>query len=71
MNERDVPHSLAPAASGAREQLTMGKDVPSAVLMLAGAVSHWPVIACLAGTPAWDWSSGSELAALQAARLSG
>jgi hypothetical protein len=49
----------------------MGKDVPSAVLMLAGAVSHWLVIACLSGTPAWDWSSGSELAALQAARLSG
>jgi hypothetical protein len=39
--------------------------------MLASAVSHWLVIVCLSGPPAWDWQSASALAALQAARLSG
>ena len=55
----------------AREQHTEGKDGPGAVLMLAGAVRHWLVVVCLAGAPAWDWRSASEVAALQAARLPG
>jgi hypothetical protein len=73
MSERDMPLEPFTGASAvwAREQLTTGKDGPGVVLMLAGAVSHWLVIVCLSGTPAWDWSSASELAALQAVRLSG
>jgi hypothetical protein len=39
--------------------------------MLAAAVSHWLAIVCLSGSPAWDWQSAWELAARQAARLSG
>jgi hypothetical protein len=73
VSERDVPVEPFPGASAvwAREQHTTGKDGPGVVLMLAGAVSRWLVIVCLSGSPAWDWSSASELAALQAARLSG
>jgi hypothetical protein len=59
------------SAVWAREQRTEGRDGPGVVLMLAGAVSHWLVIVCLSGTPAWDWQSASALAALQAGRLSG
>lgn len=73
VSERDVPAEPFAGASAvwAREQHTTGKDGPGAVLMLAGAISHWLVTVCLAGSPAWDWSSAFELAALQASRLSG
>jgi hypothetical protein len=73
MSERDVPVEPFTRASAvwAREQHIMGKDGPGVVLILAGAVSRWLVIVCLSGSPAWDWSSASELAALQAARLPG
>ena len=72
-NERDVPIEPFAGASAVwgREQHTAGQDGPGIVLMLAGAVSHWLVILCVAGSPAWQWSSASELAALQAQRLSG
>ena len=73
VSQRDVPVEPFAGASAvwAREQHTEGRDGPGVVLMLAGAVSHWLVIVCLSGSPAWDWQSASELAALQAARLSG
>ncbi len=73
VSEQDVPLEPFTGASAvwAREQHTAGKDGPGVVLMLAGAVNHWLVIVCLSGTPAWDWSSASGLAALQAARLPG
>lgn len=73
VSERDVPLEPFTGASAvwAREQHTEGKDGPGVVLMLAGAVNHWLVIVCLSGTPAWDWSSASGLAARQAARLLG
>jgi hypothetical protein len=73
VSEHDVPVEPFAGASAvwAREQHTVGKNGPGVVLMLAGAVSHWLVIVCLSGSPAWDWSSASELAALQAVRLSG
>jgi hypothetical protein len=71
--QRDVPVEPFAGASAvsAREQHTEGRDGPGVVLMLAGAVTHWLVIVCLSGSPAWDWQSASALAALQAARLSG
>jgi hypothetical protein len=73
VSQRDVPVEPFAGAGAvwAREQYTEGRDGPGVVLMLAGAVSHWLVIVCLSGSPAWDWQSASELAALQAARLSG
>lgn len=73
VSERDVPLEPFTGASGvwARERHTTGKDGPGVVLILAGAVTRWLVILCLSGTPVWDWSSASKLAALQAARLSG
>jgi len=73
VSQRDVlvePFAGATAV-WARLQHTEGRDGPDVVLMLAGAVSHWLVIVCLSGSPAWDWQSASALAALQAARLSG
>ena len=57
------------SATWAREQHTESGDGPGVVLMLAGAVSEWLMVMCLSGTPAWDWQSASELAAVQAARL--
>ncbi len=73
VSQRDVPVEPFAGASAvwAREQHTEGQDGPGVVLMLAGAVSHWLVIVCLSGSPGWDWQSASELAAFQAARLSG
>ena len=73
VSQRDVPVEPFAGASAvwAREQHTEGPDGPGVVLMLAGAVSHWLVIVSLTGSPVWDWQSASELAALQAARLSG
>jgi hypothetical protein len=73
VSQRDVPAEPFAGASAvwAREQHTEGRDGPGVVLMLAGAVSHWLAIVSLTGSPAWDWQSASELAALQAARLSG
>jgi hypothetical protein len=73
VSQRDVPVEPFAGVSAvwAREQHTEGRDGPGVVLMLAGEVSHWLVIVCLSGSPAWDWQSASELAALQAARLSG
>lgn len=73
VSDRDVPVEPFAGASAvwAREQQTTGKDGPGTVLMLAGAVSRCLVIVCLAGSPAWDWSSASVLAALQAEWLSG
>lgn len=73
VSQHDVPVEPFAGASAvwAREQHTEGRDGPGVVLMLAGAVSHWLVIAGLSGSPVWDWQSASELAALQAARLSG
>lgn len=73
VSQRDVPMEPFAGASAvwAREQHTESRDGPGVVLMLAGAVSHWLVIVCLSGSPAWDWQSAQELAALQAARLSG
>ena len=73
VSQRDVP--VEPFAGArtvwAREQHTEGGDGPGVVLMLAGAVSHWLVIVSLSGSPVQGWQSASELAALQAARLSG
>lgn len=73
VSEHDV--SVAPFTGAdavwAREQHTTSKDGPGVVLTLGGAVGRSLVIICLSGSPAWDWSSASELAALQAARLSG
>ncbi len=73
VSQRDVPVEPFAGASAvwARVQHTEGGDGPGVVMMLAGAVSHWLVIFCLSGSPVWDWQSASELAALQAARLSG
>lgn len=73
VSQRDVPAEPFAGASAvwAREQHTEGPDGPGVGLMLAGAVSHWLVIVNLTGSPAWDWQSASQLAALQAARLSG
>jgi hypothetical protein len=73
VSERDVPVEPFAGAGAvwAREQQTTGKDGPGVVLMLAGAVSRCLVIVCLAGSPAWEWSSASALAVLQAERLSG
>jgi hypothetical protein len=61
----------AASAVWAREQHTEGRDGPGVVLTLGAAVSHWLVIVCLSGAPAWDWQSASALAALLAARQSG
>ncbi len=55
--------------SWTREYHTEGPAGPGVVLLLGGAVSNWLVVMCLSGSPAWDWPSASELAALQAARL--
>jgi len=52
------------------EQHTEGRDGPGVVLMLAAAVGDWFLVMCLAGSPAWDWPSATQLAALQARRLS-
>ena len=73
VSEHEVPLEPFPGAQAAwaREQHTDGKDGPGVVLMLAGAVRHWLVVVCLAGAPAWDWQSASEVAALQAASLRG
>lgn len=73
VSQRDVPVAPFAGASAvwAREQHTEGEDGPGVVLLLAAAVRHWLVIVCLSGSPAWDWQSASELAALQAARLPG
>lgn len=71
VSETDVPIEPFTSASAvwAREQHTEGRDGPGVVLMLAAAVSEWLIVMCLSGTPAWDWQSASELAAVQAARL--
>ena len=71
VSQRDVSVEPFAGASAiwAREQRTDGRDGPGVVLMLAGAVGRWLVMASLSGSPAWDWQSASELAALQAARL--
>jgi hypothetical protein len=71
VSETDVPIELFTGANAvwAREQHTEGRDGPGVVLMLAGAVSEWLMVICLSRTPAWDWQSASELAAVQAARL--
>lgn len=71
VSQYDVAVEPFAGASGvwAREQHTEGPDGPGVVLLLAAAISHWLVIVCLSGTPAWDWPSASALAALQAARL--
>jgi hypothetical protein len=73
VSQHDVPMEPFAGASAvlAREQHTEGPDGPGVVLMLAAVVSHWLVIVCLSGAPAWDWQSASALAELQAARLSG
>ncbi|HEX4659451.1 MAG TPA: hypothetical protein VH307_18850 [Streptosporangiaceae bacterium] len=72
VSESDVPIEPFTGASAvwAREQHTEGRDGPGVVLMLAGAVSERLMVLCLSGSPAWDWRSASELAAVQAARLS-
>lgn len=71
VSERDV--QVEPFAGArlvwAREQHTEDRAGPQIVLLLAGTVRHRVVIVCLAGRPAWDWQSASELAALQVARL--
>lgn len=71
VSETDVPIEPFTGASAvsAREQHTEGRHGPGVVLMLAGAVSEWLIVMGLSGTPAWDWQSASELAAVQAARL--
>jgi len=71
VSESDVPIEPFTRASAvwAREQHTDSRDGPGVVLMLAGAVSDWLIVLCLSGSPAWDWRSASELAAVQAARL--
>jgi hypothetical protein len=73
VSQQDVPMEPFAGASAvwAREQHTEGKGGPGVVLMLAGAVSNWLVVVCLSRSPAWDWQSASELAARQAAQLSG
>ena len=72
VSESDMPIEPFTGASAvwAREQHTEGRDGPGVVLMLAGAVSERLLVLCLSGSPAWDWQSASELAAVQAARLS-
>jgi hypothetical protein len=72
VSERDVHIEPCTGASAvwAREQHTEGRHGAGVVLMLAGTVSHWLMAICLSGSPAWDWQSASELAAMQAARLS-
>jgi hypothetical protein len=72
VSESDVPIEPFTGASAvwAREQHTEGPDGPGVVLMLAAAVHEWLMVVCLSGSPAWDWQSASELAAVQAARLS-
>ena len=72
VSESDVPIEPFTHASAvwAREQHTDGRDGPGVVLMLAGTVNEWLMVICLSGSPAWDWQSASELAAVQAARLS-
>ena len=71
VSENDVLLEPFTGASAvwAREQHTEGRDGPGVALMLAGAVSVWLMVMCLAGSPTWDWQSASELAAVQAARL--
>jgi len=58
------------SAVWACEQRTEDRDGPEVVLMLAAAVGEWFIVMCLAGSPAWDWPSATQLAALQAQRLS-
>lgn len=71
VSDRDVHIEPFTGASAvwAREQHTEGRHGPGVVLMLAGTVSHWLIAMGLSGSPAWDWQSASELAAIQAARL--
>jgi hypothetical protein len=73
VSQRDVPMEPFAGASAAwaREQHVKGRNGPGVALLLAGAVSNWLVIVCLSGLPAWYWQSAADLAALQAARLSG
>ena len=73
VSQRDVPLEPFPGASAvwARERHNEGRNGPGVELMLAGAVSRWLVIVALTGSPVWDWQSASQLAALQAARLTG
>jgi hypothetical protein len=71
VSQADIPLRPFTGASAvwAREQRTDGYGGPGLTLMLAGAVGHWLVIICLAGSPAWDWPSAAALAAHQAERL--
>jgi hypothetical protein len=73
VSEREVPiEPFAGAAEvWAKEQHTDGHDGPGLVLMLAGAVSASLLVLCVSGSPAWDWQSTSDLAAVQAGRLPG
>jgi len=72
VSERDVDIEPFVGASAvwAREQQSHGRDGAGVALMLAGAVDNWLTVLSLSGTPAWDWQSASQLAALQAVRLS-
>jgi hypothetical protein len=61
---------LGASAMWACEQHTEGRAGPGVTLMLAAAVGDWFMVVCLSGSPAWDRPSATQLAALQAQRLS-
>jgi hypothetical protein len=68
-NDIDIEPFVGASAVWAHEYRTAGPDGPGATLMLAAAVEDFVVIVCVAAQPAWDWSSVSDLAAMQARRL--
>jgi hypothetical protein len=71
VSEADValPPFAGASAVWAHEQLTEGHGGDGLVLLLAGAVGHWLVVICVAGSPTWDWPSAIALGAHQAERL--
>jgi hypothetical protein len=65
----DIEPFAGASAVWAHEYQTAGPDGPGTTRTLAGAVEDFVVCVCVAGQPAWDWPSVSDLAALQARRL--
>jgi hypothetical protein len=65
----DIEPFVGASAVWAHEYHTVGPGGHAASLMLAGAVENFVVIVCASGQPGWDWPSVSDLAALQAPRL--
>jgi hypothetical protein len=65
----DIEPFVGASAVWAHEYHTVGPDGHGTALLLAGAVEDFVVIVCATGQPAWDWPSVSDLAAMQARRL--